>query len=74
MKTFYFTFGQDHAHRVNGVTWDKDLVCMIDAEDENSARKIMHENFGNKWAFSYTEETWERDNLIRHFPRGAQPL
>jgi hypothetical protein len=33
MTTAYFTFGQDHAHRVNGTTFDCDSVVKITSDD-----------------------------------------
>ncbi|MCK5117859.1 MAG: hypothetical protein KAR44_14790 [Candidatus Aegiribacteria sp.] len=35
---------------------------MIDAKDYGEARKEMFEQFGDKWAFQYTEETWKLKN------------
>ena len=64
---FYFTFGQNHTHRCNGVTLDCDGVVEIKAENGKQARQIMFDTFGRKWAFQYTEETMEMD----YFPRGV---
>lgn len=50
---FYFTFGQDHAHSVDGKTFDKDSVVAIEAETEDKARDIMFNTFGAKWSFGY---------------------
>jgi hypothetical protein len=53
MKTSWFTFGQSHAHSVNGRTFDKDTVVKITADDP---RKVMFEHFGNKWGHEYDRE------------------
>lgn len=65
-KKAYFTFGQYHAHAVNGITFDKDCVVEIEADDP---RQVMYETFGQKWAFEYS-------NLpdMRYFPRGVIKL
>jgi len=63
----YFTFGQNHTHRHNGVTLDCDSVVKITAEDEGQARDKMFDAFGSKWAFQYSEE---RMNM-GYFPRGV---
>lgn len=52
MKTSYFTFGQSHVHRINGITWDKDCICEITADDP---REEMFKVFGSKWAMQYDE-------------------
>lgn len=69
MATYYFTFGQAHAHAVGGFTYDKDVVVVIEAEDEGKARKIMSDAFGLKWAFCYRELP-----DMRLFPRGLKRL
>lgn len=67
--TYYFTFGQDHVHRVNGFTYDADVVVAVNAENVKSAREIMFRNFGAKWAFQY-------DKLpdMKYFQRGIKEL
>ena len=68
MKT-YFTFGQRHTHRVNGITFDCDSVAVINADDESAARAKAFEYFGDKWCFSYPENQWN-DEKMKYFPRG----
>jgi len=63
----YFTFGQDHTHRVNNVTLDKDSVVEIVADNQASARCKMFDTFDAKWAMQYTEDTLD----MRYFPRGV---
>ena len=69
MPKFYFTFGQDHAHIVDNFTWDKDVVCEIEAPSYGEARAIMVDAFGQKWAFQYEELP-----DMRYFPRGVRSL
>jgi len=57
MRTAYFTFGQTHVHSVNGITFDKDTVVKITAEDP---RQVMWDNFGDKWAMEYASEPEKR--------------
>lgn len=68
MITRYFTFGQGHAHSVDGFTWDKDIVCEITADDP---RGVMLETFGTKWGFEY--ETLD-DVGLDYYPRGVRVL
>jgi len=73
MKTF-FTFGQSHAHSVNGKTFDKDCVAIIEAESEEDARKLAFEWFDNgRFCFSYPEDRWDESKMI-YFPRGYIPV
>ncbi|WP_394264982.1 hypothetical protein [Bergeyella zoohelcum] len=39
MKTYYFTFGQNHTHSFNGHTLDKD--CVVKITDENPREKMF---------------------------------
>lgn len=68
MPVSYFTFGQSHAHRVNGKTFDCDCVVKIEAENP---RAVMVEHFGLKWAAEYPESDPPQ---MRHFPRGIIEL
>jgi hypothetical protein len=69
MNRYYFTFGQAHAHRVGGFTYDKDVVCVINAYTSAEARKLAFEAFGELWAFEYVAEP-----EMRFFPRGLKEL
>lgn len=67
MPTSYFTFGQSHAHAVNGRTFDKDTVVEITADDP---RQVMFDTFGNKWSMQYDGVPPNMD----HFPGGIIKL
>ena len=62
----YITFGQNHSHRVNGVTLDKDSIAVIDASSHEEGRNIAFELFGTKFATSYDNV----DDILHYFPRG----
>lgn len=66
MPKSWFTFGQTHVHSVGGVTYDKDCVVEIEAEDP---RQKMFDTFGAKWAMEY-----DAPPNLRHFPRGIIKL
>lgn len=65
--TRYFTFGFDHIHRVDGFTYDTDVVVKITAPDP---RSVMLSRFGRGWAFEYREGELD---LSLH-PRGVTEL
>jgi len=65
MKT-YITFGQSHAHRVNGKTFDCNCVAAIESEGEEQGRKKAFELFGPMWCFSYIGSPPK----MEYFPRG----
>lgn len=69
MTKIYVTFGQAHAHSVNGKTFDKDCVAVIYAKDQEEGRDLAFIYFGPKFAFTYSEGSWKPSNL-RFFPRG----
>lgn len=64
----YVTFGQIHAHRVNGHTFDKDSVAAIKCEDRDHGRRVAFELFGDKFMTDYLEE--EIKSIMHYFPRG----
>ena len=39
-------FGQTHVHSINGKTFDKDCVAVIEAEDAHTGRELAHIYFG----------------------------
>ena len=68
MKT-YVTFGQDHAHRVNGKTFDCDCVAVIDCDSPQEGRRLAFEYFGPKFCFEYPEEQFDLGSM-HYYPRG----
>jgi len=67
LKKTYITFGQVHAHSVEGRTFDKDCVACITHDEKVNARDIAFELFDDKWHNSYSH--WE-DVKLEYFPRG----
>lgn len=66
-KTFV-TFGQCHAHAINGKTFDKDCIAVVDGD-----RAKVFEIFGDKFCFEYSAEEWfgkGMDDKMHYFPRG----
>ena len=68
----YISFGQSHVHRVNGKTFDKDVLCEIECSDYATGRGLAWNAFGDKFGTSYSEE--QLPKIIHHFPRGVLPL
>jgi len=68
MKT-YITFGQVHAHSVNGKTFDKDCVAVINAEDAHKGRALAFEWFAGEFHRSFSDDDWNSD-VLQYFPRG----
>ena len=68
MKT-YVTFGQIHVHSVNGKTFDKDCVAVIEASTEARGREMAFEFFNNKFFTTYPKDSFDMDNM-KYFPRG----
>ena len=54
MKT-YVTFGFDHAHAIDGKTFDKDCVAIIHSSGAEEYRDLAFEYFGRKFCFEYPE-------------------
>ena len=66
----YVTFGQVHTHSVNGKTFDKDCVAVVECDDVSQGYKLISEYFGTTYCFSYTEKNFNFDTL-QYFPRGV---
>lgn len=64
MKTFV-TFGQTHVHSIDGKTFDKDCVAVVEGD-----RDKVFEIFGPKFCFEYPEEHWDESKMMQYFPRG----
>lgn len=69
MKTSIFSFGWGHAHAVAGITFDRDSLVSITAENP---RKVMFETFGRQWSMEY--EPKEAERYLHRFPRGIIEL
>ena len=67
MKTFYFSFGQSHIHRIDGITLDADVLLKVEAKDSEEARDRVWKAFEAKWSMQYNEDTVN----FKYFPRGA---
>jgi len=68
MNKYYITFGQNHAHSVNGKTFDKDCVAEIKAETSWEAHKQAMDIFDKKFHNCHEESELER--VIQYYPRG----
>lgn len=66
METYYFTFGQKHAHPETHEPM-RDHYIKINAPSYEAARNKMSELFKNKWAFQYNEEEFR----FIYFPGGC---
>ncbi len=69
MPKHYVTFGQTHAHSVNGKTLDKDTVAVFDAKNYREGRQKAFGYFGAEFCFDYHDRDWRKDNL-KYFPKG----
>jgi hypothetical protein len=67
--TTYVTFGQAHAHSVNGKTFDKDCVAVIEGNSREEERQIAFDAFNGKFCFSYFNEEFHMEDM-RYYPRG----
>ena len=68
----YVTFGQNHVHSIDGKTFDKDCVAVIEGDRED-----IFKIFGDKWCFEYSEKQWEDKDkkcFLRLYPRGLIKL
>lgn len=60
-----FSFGSDHAHRIDDVTFDMDS-CLGIVGDCNATRDKIFELIGPKWSMQYRFDNWKPE----YFPRG----
>ena len=65
----YITFGQDHTHKINGNTFDRNCVAVIESESAERGREMAFEYFGHKFCFEYPEQYFDMDKM-KYFPRG----
>lgn len=65
----YITFGQIHVHSVNGKTFDKDCVAVIEAETAEQGRDKAFEFFDGVFHRCIPESEWQPE-MLEYFPRG----
>lgn len=65
---FYISFGQVHAHSIEGRTYDKDSLMCVEAGSEIIARIGVNQLTGGKWCGIYTEN--DLPDTLHYFPRG----
>jgi hypothetical protein len=69
MPKHYVTFGQKHAHRINGITVDCDTVACYEAKDEEDGRNKAFEYFDGKFFTDYHDKAFNMEDL-HYFPKG----
>lgn len=66
----YITFGQVHAHIINGKVFDRDCVAAINCTSREEGLKLARVYFGDKFFTGYDEEFILAPEKLRFFPRG----
>lgn len=66
---FYISFGQAHAHSINGQTFDKDSLMAVEASDEIDARIYVNAVTGGRWSSLYYPD--QLPEVAHYFPRGV---
>lgn len=69
----YVTFGQGHAHHVDGKTLDHNCVAVYESASPSEGRERAFELFGPKFSMEYHAEEWNEEDL-HFFPRGYVEL
>ena len=72
MNKYYITFGQVHAHSVNGKTFDKDCVAEIEAPTQEDAHKAAMRIFNGVFHRCMDAEYIEK--WLKYYPRGIIKL
>lgn len=75
MSLFFFTFGQVHAHSINGKTFDKDCVAVVQEDNEEGARRYVREATNNQYHESFDIKRFtKKEDMMRYYPRGLIPM
>jgi hypothetical protein len=69
MAKTYVTFGFDHVHTINGKTFDKDCVAVIECSSSEDGRNKAFEYFGDRFCFEYHEKYFKMESL-KYFRNG----
>jgi len=67
VKVLYISFGQDHIHRVNNQTFDKDCIAEIKCDNYGHGRAIAFDLFSDRFGTDYLKAD---EKLMSFFPRG----
>ena len=60
----YVTFGQTHIHLIDGETFDKDCVAVVEG-----GREKVWDAFSASFSRWYSEDDWNEESL-KYYPRG----
>ena len=60
----FVTFGQTHVHSINGKTFDKDCVAVVNGDRDN-----VFEIFGPKFCMTYSQQEFDPMGM-KYYPRG----
>ena len=69
-ENFIITFGQQHTHRINNYTFDKDCVAVIRAETLQEAHDIAMDIFDEQFHRCSQELDFDLKGSIQWYPRG----
>lgn len=72
MPKFFVSFGQVHAHRINGKTFDCDVLMELIEPDYDAAYQRACSLTDGAFATVYTEE--KAKDIMSYFPNASQPL
>lgn len=67
--TTYVTFGQDHLHVIDGVTFDRDCVAVIISNNAQEGRAKAFKTFGAKFCMEYFDDEFN-PSMMTFYPRG----
>lgn len=66
----YVTFGQVHTHSIDGKTFDKDCVAVIDCLDAEQGRRYAFTFFGNRFFTTHTDKEQMDKDVADFYHRG----
>lgn len=66
--TTYVIFGETHTHLIDGKTFDKDCVAVINRNNEQLERDLAMELFGGLFFTTYNKPP--KGDSMQFFPRG----
>ena len=66
---FYISFGAEHSHVIDGLTYDENALMLVEAPGELAARVGVNKVLRGQWSSIYDEDTMYK--VLHLFPRGV---
>jgi len=70
----YVTFGWGQEHEINGKVFDKDVIGVLEVENEEAGRAKLFELFEGKFCTTYTDKDMVDEKILKYCSKGYEDI